>query len=299
MKPRTLRHFLKEAFRSLIVNRLMSFASILTVASCIFIVSLFYMLAANIDFFLSQLEDNLSIVVFVDEYLPPGDIVPLHTRIRDMPQVRNTIFVNRYDALEVLIEEMEFEGGLAMFESLRMDNPLRHGFIIELQDLRYHDAVLRTVWDMPEIANVSDFSAAAEIMITVRDIVQVASLVLILILAAIAIVLIMNTIRITVSTRQVEIGIMKYVGATDWFIRWPFIIEGLLIGFFGGLIPALLSRFGYEHVVTTLAGIPWLNFISFMPGEDIFMYVMPLAVGLGIIIGLIGSLVSVRRYLKV
>jgi cell division transport system permease protein len=97
----------------------------------------------------------------------------------------------------------------------------------------------------------------------------------------------------------VEIGIMKYVGATDWFIRWPFIIEGLLIGFFGGVIPALLCRFGYERVVEMVESIPWLNFIEFMPGEDLFMYVMPLAVVLGIFIGLIGSMVSVRRYLKV
>ncbi|MCL2189892.1 MAG: permease-like cell division protein FtsX [Defluviitaleaceae bacterium] len=297
MKPRTFRHFISEAFRSLVRNRLMSFASILTVASCIFIVSLFYMLAANIDFFLMQLEDSLQIMVFVDEDLPPGAIGPLHDRIRVMPQVANTIFVHRDDALEDLVETLD--GGLERIGALRANNPLRHSFIIELRDLRYHDELIRIFNDMPEIGRVGDFGAAADIMITIRDVVQVASLLLILILAAIAIVLIMNTIRITVSTRQVEIGIMKYVGATDWFIRWPFVIEGLLIGFFGGLIPAVLARLGYEGVISRIAGVPWLNFIEFMPGEAIFMYVMPLAIGLGVLIGLIGSLVSVRRYLKV
>ncbi|MCL2499111.1 MAG: permease-like cell division protein FtsX [Defluviitaleaceae bacterium] len=297
MKPRTIRHYVKEAFRSLIVNRLMSFASILTVASCIFIVSLFYLLAANIEFFLSQLEDNLSIMVFIDEDLPAAEMTPLHQRIVSLPQVRSTEFIHRDDALEDLIISMP--GGVAGFDSLRYSNPLRHSFIIELRDLRYHDEVKNALAEMPEIANIGDFSEAAEIMTTVRDIVRVTSLILILILAMISIVLIMNTIRITVSTRQVEIGIMKYVGATDWFIRWPFVIEGLLIGFFGGVIPAVLCRFGYERVVEAIAGIPWLNFIEFMPGEDIFMYVIPLAVGLGSIIGLIGSFASVRRYLKV
>jgi cell division transport system permease protein len=296
MKPRTIRHYIKEALRSLVVNRLMSFAAILTVASCIFIVSLFYLLAANIEFFLSQLEDNLSIMVFIDEELHPDELSPLYDRIMAMPQVRNMEFINRDDALDDLIENMP--GGM-MFETFRRDNPLRHSFIIELQDLRYYDEIHRLLSETPEIANIGEFSEAAEIMTTVRDIVQFTSLVIIIILGVIAVVLIMNTIRITVSTRQVEIGIMKYVGATDWFIRWPFIIEGLLIGFFGGVIPALLCRFGYERVVGTVANIPWLGFIEFMPGEDLFMYVMPLAVALGILIGLIGSMASVRRYLKV
>jgi cell division transport system permease protein len=297
MKPRTIRHYIREALRSLIVNRLMSFASILTVASCIFIVSLFYLLAANIEFFLSQLEDNLSIMVFVDEDLPAADMTPLHNRIRALPQVARTEFIDRNEALETLIKEMH--GGEAEFGSLRDNNPLRHSFIIELTDLRYHDEVFHILGEMPEIAHIGEFTEAVDIMITVRHIVELASLVLIIMLAGISVVLIINTIRITVSSRQVEIGIMKYVGATDWFIRWPFIIEGLLIGFFGGLIPALLCRFGYERVVESISGIPWLSFIEFLPGEDIFIYVMPLAVGLGILIGLVGSMVSVRRYLKV
>jgi cell division transport system permease protein len=297
MKPRTIRHYRKEAFRSLIINRLMSFASILTVASCIFIVSLFYLLAANIDFFLSQLEESLDIVVFIEEDVPAGELSPLRQRILNLPQVSDVGFIDRTDALEDMITQLE--GGEEVFGIYREDNPLRHSFIIVLRDLRFHDELTLTLLGMPEIAHVGDYGEMATIMTTVRDIVQVASLALIIILAGIAIILIMNTIRITVSTRQVEIGIMKYVGATDWFIRWPFVIEGLLIGFFGGLIPALLCRFGYERVVEIIEDVPWLNFIEFMPGEAIFMYVMPLAVGLGIIIGLIGSTVSVRRYLKV
>jgi cell division transport system permease protein len=297
MKPRTIRLYFKEALRSLVVNRLMSFASILTVASCIFIVSLFYLLAANINYFLGQLEDTLEIVVFIDEYLPAAQLTPLRQRILNMPQVSQVAFIDQRDALEDLILNMP--GGAASFESLRLDNPLRHSFIIELNDLRYYNEVYHLVNDMPEIVNIGEFSELADIMTAIRDVVQVASLVLIIILAGISIVLIINTIRIAVSTRQVEIGIMKYVGATDWFIRWPFVIEGLLIGFLGGVIPALLCRFGYERVVEMVMDIPWLNFISFMPGEDIFMYVMPLAIGLGILIGLIGSMVSVRRYLKV
>lgn len=297
MKPRTIRHYIKEAFRSLVVNRLMSFASVLTVASCIFIVSLFYLLAANIDFFMQQLEETLGIMVFIDDDVSAEDIPALRARIIALPQVRNIEFISRDDSLREMLDD--FGGQGRAFASLWYDNPLPHSFIIELNDLRYNDEVVLFLEGLPEIGSVGDFDDYVEIITTIRDVVQVASLILIIVLAGIAVVLIMNTIRITVSSRQVEIGIMKYVGATDWFIRWPFIIEGLLIGFLGGLIPALACRFGYERVVAILEDTPWLDFIDFMPGEDIFMYVMPLAIALGVFIGLIGSAVSVRRYLKV
>jgi cell division transport system permease protein len=297
MKPRTIRHYIKEALRSLVVNRLMSFASILTVASCIFIVSLFYLLAANINYFLEQLEGNLSIMVFIEDHVSAEALPPLHQRMSALPQVRRIEFVHRDDALREMWENMG--GTEARFETMRLNNPLRHAFIIELNDLRYHDEMILLLADMPEIAPPESLGDVVEIITTVRDLVQVASLLLIVILAGISVVLIMNTIRITVSSRRVEIGIMKYVGATDWFIRWPFVIEGLLIGLVGGLVPALVCRFGYEHVIGILSETPWLNFIAFMPGEDIFMYVMPLAIGLGVLIGLVGSAVSVRRYLKV
>lgn len=298
MKPRTIRHYIKEALRSLVVNRLMSFASILTVASCIFIVSLIYLLTVNVDFFLQQIEGNVSIMVFVDENVSADEILEhVYPHISAQPQVRRVEFLSRDAALEDLMEGLE--GSERAFEMLRLRNPLRHSFIIDLRDLRYHAEMILFLEEMPEIANIGEFGEATDILTSVRDIVQVASLVLIVILAGIAIVLIMNTIRITVSTRQVEIGIMKYVGATDWFIRWPFVLEGLLIGFLGGLIPALACRFGYQYLLGAVENIAWLNFIDFLPGEDIFIYVMPLAIGLGILIGLIGSLVSVRRYLKV
>jgi len=276
----------------------MSFASILTVASCIFIVSLFYLLAANIDYFLQQMEGNISIIAFVDDDVPAdvmqNQVLP---RLENMPQVQSVIFISRDQALRDWLQGLE--GGAEAFESLLLNNPLPHTFEIYLYDLRYHEEAMVILQGMPELNLNHELGSTVEIMTTVRDVVQITSLVLIGVLALIAVVLIMNTIRITVSSRQVEIGIMKYVGATDWFIRWPFIIEGLLIGFIGGMIPALVCRFGYNWLVGVIEGIEWLNFLDFMPGEDIFVYVLPLAVGLGVLIGLVGSAVSVRRYLKV
>jgi len=297
MKLRTFGHFLKEALRSMVVNRLMSFASILTVASCIFIVSIFYLIAANIEYFLTQLEDSLSIVIFIDEDFPTAEMPSLHQRLGNLPQVQRAEFINRDDALEDFIRDLP--GGEAGFNRLREYNPLRHSFIIEMVDLRYHDELVHALEAMHEVANIGDYGDLATIMTTISEVVRLVSFIMIIILAGISIVLIINTIRIAVSSRQVEIGIMKYVGATDWFIRWPFVFEGLLIGFLGGLIPALVCRLGYNRVVYGISNIYWLDFIDLMPGESIFRYVVPLAIVLGTIIGLIGSMVSVRKYLKV
>jgi len=275
----------------------MSFASVLTVASCIFIVTMFYVIAENIDYFLEQIEGNLSITVFIEEEVLFDSMITLRERILAMPQVNTVDFTHREDALEGQIEGME--GGEEAFGSLRYNNPLRHSFEITLHNLRYYDEMIVILRETPEIGRVADIGDTAEIMVTVRGVVRFASFVLIAVLALIAVVLIMNTIRITVSSRQVEIGIMKYVGATDWFIRWPFVIEGLLIGFIGGLIPALIGRMGYGWVVGLIDGIAWLNFLDFMPGEEVFALVIPMAVGLGVLIGLAGSAISVRKYLKV
>jgi len=121
----------------------------------------------------------------------------------------------------------------------------------------------------------------------------------VLILGIISIIIITNTIRITVNARQSEINIMKYVGATDWFIRWPFVIEGMLIGLIGGAIPAVIAWFGYGTIVTRLAAAPYLNFIVFLSEDEIFMYVLPFALILGTVIGLLGSSWSVKKHLKV
>ena len=130
-------------------------------------------------------------------------------------------------------------------------------------------------------------------------VVQVISFILIVILGVVAIVIITNTINITVNARRTEINIMKYVGATDWFIRWPFIIEGVLIGFIGGSIPAVITWAGHDWIVGAIGGIQDLSFIDFLPRYQIFALLIPFALGLGTVIGLVGSGVSVRRHLKV
>ena len=295
MKPRTISYYIKEAFRSLIRNRLMTVASVFAVASSIFIVSIFYILGANMDYFVRQLGDQMAIVVIIEEDQTPLDITRLEGQISALQHVERVYFVSRYDALEDFAEMIGDEDRLA---GLEMDNPLRDSFVVQLSDLAFQQEVLAIVEGLSGIAHARA-TPIVETLNTLSNVVQAISFILVVVLGIISVTIIINTIRITVNSRQTEINIMKYVGATDWFIRWPFIIEGILIGLIGGAIPATIVWLGYGAVVDAIMAFPELAFIGLIPAESIYMYIFPFSLILGSFIGLVGSAVSVRRHLKV
>jgi len=295
MKLRTIRYYFTEAFRSVIVNRFMSVASIFAVASSIFIVAVFYILAANIEFLMNQLEAQMGMAVRLEDHLSPADQARLEQRIRGVPHVSNVTFVSREEALQNMADTL----GPRAVEGLELDNPLRDTFIVELTDLGFHADVERALIGMEGVAEVQSDEEIARMLTTVSNIIAVVSMILVIILAGISIIIITNTIRITVNARKTEINIMKYVGATDWFIRWPFVLEGMIVGLIGGAIPAFVTWFGYGRMVTAISNIPQLSFIEFLPDEYITRYVFPFSLILGGFIGLLGSITSVKRHLKV
>jgi len=298
MKIRTVSYYIREAFRSIIMNRLMSVASIFTVASCIFIVSVFFILASHVSFFVHQMGNSLELVVFIEDNVTDLERNRLEVRIREIPHVTNIRFVSSEEALRNLREWM---GNPPFLDGIDERNPLRASFEMELSDVAYQEQVVQALSRLAEYgaSDVRRSADLARMLATLADVVQMISVTLILILGIVAIVIITNTISITVNARRTEIGIMKYVGATDWFIRWPFIIEGVIIGLIGGLIPTMIAWIGHDRAVGMLAGIPDLQFIVFLPRGQIFVTLFPFAILLGTIIGLVGSGVSVRRHLKV
>ena len=295
MRPRTIKYYIREGFRSLVTNRLMSLASIFAVASSIFIVAVFYIIGGQIEFFMEQLEGTLGMVAFVEEDVEGERLVQIENQIRANLHVANTVFVSRHDALD----EMEEMFGDLLYGLQGDANPLRDSFHIELVNIAFQEDAARVIENIAGVAWVRRDTDLQAALTTMNGIVQLIIAGLLLVLGLISIIIIINTIRITVNNRQTEINIMKYVGATDWFIRWPFIIEGILIGLIGGAIPAFLVWVGYSHSIEALSGIPELQFLEFLPSDYIFMYVLPFAVIIGTAIGFLGSAVSVGRHLKV
>jgi len=277
----------------------MTIASILTVASCVFIVSVFYLLAVNVNSVIGHLQEQIGLVAFVDDDVPDEAMIEIFDRIMAIPNVQIAEFVHPDEALTIL--DNLFEPDSPLLDDFIEDTPFRRSFSIEVIDIQFHDDVVRTLEEMGPygIVSVRSEQGLVDILWNLTRVVQVISIVAILILGLISFVIIINTIRITVSARQSEISIMKYVGATDWFIRWPFIIEGVIIGLVGATIPAIICAMGYDSVLATITNVPMLDFMYFVPGDRVLFYVVPFALILGGLIGLFGSFVSIRKYLKV
>ncbi|MCL1883306.1 MAG: permease-like cell division protein FtsX [Defluviitaleaceae bacterium] len=297
MKPRTIKYFIHEALRSIIYNKFMSIASIFSVASSIFIVVVFYTLGANVEYIMGHMEAQMGMAVRIDENINTADRGRLEHRIRAISNVADVSFVSREEALLSMAESL----GEEHVRGLDIDNPLRDSFIVELTDLAFHDDVERAILNLTPygVADVHSHAEFAQTLSAITNIISIITGILILILTGISIIIITNTIRITVNARKTEINIMKYVGATDWFIRWPFVLEGMIIGLIGGAIPAFITMFTYGRIIRAISDVPMLAFIEFLPEERILIYVFPFSLILGMIIGLIGSITSVKKHLKV
>ena len=296
MRIRTIRHHVGAALMNLFLNRLMTIASILTVASCIFIVSVFYLLVANVNHMFLRLQDEIGMVVLISDDAP-YELTDIYDRIMAVPNVSLATLVTPEENRQII--ESMFGVGTAMTESLLAENPFRRAFSVDIIDIQFHDEVVVALEAVDGVEHVRSEQHLANILWNVTRMVQIVSIVVILILGLISIVIIINTIRITVGSRQAEINIMKYVGATDWFIRWPFVIEGLLIGLVGALVPVVIIVLGYNYVIGMITSVPVLDFMYFLPREAVLVYVVPLALTLGAFIGLFGSIISIRQYLKV
>jgi len=301
MKIRTIRLYIREAVVGLIRNRLMSIASILTVASCLLVVSIFIVLATNIDAFMTQMGSGFEIVAFIEDELNADEVNALYTAITELQNIKTITYVPQEKAFEQLTEMFSDQ---RILEGLESADFLPRSFVIEIDDLPYQETVVAALIKMRDegmgIGVIRYSGEAADVIIAMSNVLRVVCFSLIGLLASISIVIITNTIRITVNARKHEINIMKYIGATDWFIRWPFIIEGMLIGVFGGIIPVAVCWPGYNKLVETVPDkFPLISFFDFVPGNDIFFVISPLIVLLGVLIGVVGSVASISKHLKV
>ena len=299
MNFRSVQYSVGEAFANLLRNRLMSVASIVTVAACIFMMSVSYCLAANLSHMLGDLESTLKITVIVSDGATDDQVSNLLQILENTPHVVDVTYVSAQDALDSIKQDWGDPGGI--LDGLDSDNPLPRSFVLNVDQIRYISSITSQLNALhnPAIDKINQGQDLANGLIVINNVIRVVSIIIVLGLAIISIVIITNTIRLAVNTRRIEINIMKYVGATDWFIRWPFIVEGVIIGIIGALAPVALCWFGYGRVVSLIEGrIPILN-LGYLSSLSIFAVLVPSAVVLGVAIGAFGSFTSIRRHLNV
>lgn len=305
MRIRTIiRHF-REGFRSIWRNGWMSFASISAISISLFILGVFMVLAMNINQLTKDIENEVEIRVYLDVGVERSMVPELQNKIGSLEGVKRIEFVSKEDGLEFLKERLG-EEGRALLEGQEGDNnPLPDSFTVEVYDPRTIDVVASRILALnegqehPLIWELNYGADTVKTLFRVTDIVRNVGLILVAGLALMSMFLIANTIKITIVARRREIAIMKLVGATNGFIRWPFFIEGALLGIIGSAIPAVILTVLYGQLVSATQVELGLLQIALLPLEDVTTILFGLLLGIGFVIGVWGSTLSVRKFLKV
>lgn len=303
VKISSFKYFIKEAVVNIIKNGLMTFASIITVASCVFILITSYNIAANVDNTLQSLNEQIGLTVFLNDDISSDEITKIYDDLANTEHVQTVTFVSSEEAYENFKESLD--GDDKILDGLPKESLLPRSFEIYLDDNANLDLIIdkleKDVGEDKSYSSVRHAKQEVEIIESVTKAIRLVSAILIIGLSFIGTIIIMNTIKITVNTRKNEITLMKYIGATDWFIRWPFIFEGIIIGLLGAFIPICATYLTYNNVVEKLnenLGFA-SSMISYLSANELFKYSTPLAFALGIFIGILGSVTSIRKYLNV
>lgn len=298
MIARAARYAVREALLSLRRNWLMTAASVSTVGVCLLVLAGTLLVAANLDRVAGAVEGQVQIRVFVAEGTPRERLEALRSELAALEGVKEVRVVTKEEALERL--KAQFGDKRGLLEAVEESNPLRDSLEIAVLRPDRVAPVAEAARAREGVAEVAYGQGFVEKLFRVTGLVRAAGLTLVGLLVAATVLIISNTIRLTVFARREEIGIMKLVGATDWFVRWPFVVEGMLMGLLGAVLTAALTWQAYHWAVGRLADL--VPFIPLVTAGDARVLLGDVAVWLftvGALVGAAGSAVSVRRYLRV
>ncbi len=302
MKIRSLFYQIRQGFKNIYRNRLFSLASIATIAACIFIFGVFYSIFTNFQYMVQKAENNISVTVFFKEGLTDADIRKLGDTIKSRVEVSDIHFTSAEEAWNNFKTEY-FADYPELAEGFKNDNPLANSasYEVYLNDAGMQSSLVTYLENLDGVRQVNRSEATASGLSSAAKLVGYVSLAVIVILLAVSIFLITNTIVIGITVRKEEISIMKFIGATDAFVNAPFFIEGITIGVIGSILPLFILRYMYSRLVEYVLGkfSVLSNILVFLPANSVFEVLIPVAIALGIGIGIIGTLFAVRKHANV
>lgn len=302
MRISTFFYTLKQGVKNIWRNKIFSLASIATMSACIFLFGLFYSIVVNFHGILQSVESGVAVTVFFEENVTEEQIAEIGADIDRRAEVSRKVYVSADDAWKEF-GELYFEGAEDMLSGFENDNPLAKSahYEIYLNDISMQNSLVIYLESLDGVREVHSSDIAANTLTDFNRLIGFVSVAIILILLGVAVFLISNTITTGITVRREEIGIMKLIGATDYFVRAPFIIEGILIGFIGSAIPLVLLYFLYSHMIIYVAEkFVWLSsLLQFVPVNQVFMRLAPIALALGAGIGFLGSMLTIRKHLRV
>lgn len=283
-----------EGFRSIFKHGFMSFASVTIIMACLIIMGTVSLLSVNIDALINDLEDQNEIVAYVDEDLSDDDAAALILPVTTTGNVSSAQFVSREAAMDTFMSNYDE----ALMEGID-SSVFRHRYVIQLDDIARMGQTKSELERIPGIAKVLAHLDYAEKFVTIRNIISIVSFVLIAILVFVSFFIMSNTIKLATFNRREEIAIMKMVGASNAFIRMPFVIEGLILGLLGSLL-AFAAQWGlYNLLRDKLMSSFAVSFLNIVPFSSVRDYVLVFFVGVGVLVGAFGGVNAIRNYLKV
>ncbi|NMM54285.1 permease-like cell division protein FtsX [Paenibacillus aquistagni] len=303
MTANTMTRHIREGSKSIYRNGWMSIASISSIVISLFILGVFILLSFNLNVMTSELDSKVQIRVYLQLEVTQDEVALLRTDIGNMAEVSKVEYVTKQQGMDLLEESLGEDGKDILSGYTDETNPLPDSFTVEVKDPQTVGMVAKKIQALNEtnaaqpIWKVKYGQGSVEKLFQMTKMIRNFGLILVAGLAITAMFLISNTIKITIMARQREIGIMKLVGATNSFIRWPFFVEGFLIGLIGAVVTIAILFLGYDQLLSYAATN--LSFIQLIPFEEVWLMVGSVLLALGILIGVWGSTISIRKFLKV
>ena len=295
MSLHSIGYLFREGIKSLLKNRTMCIASIGVLISCLLMTGIAGLLSLNLSVTMESIEGNNTLTVMLRQDVPSLTAVRIGEEIRQIDNVAECTFVPKDSALEGIMADVD--GGTDLFEEFAGDeNPLPDSYKISLSDLSLYDETISAITAIDGVDSISDYRAVANKLSRLDRLLRYCRIGIVIILAVVSLFIIANTVKVTIFSRRVEINIMKSVGATNGFVRVPFIVEGIIIGIISGLVSATVLYFAYDQAVEVVYGLaPWLTIVNIRP------YVWLIYGGylvVGMLFGLLGGTISIGKYLK-
>ncbi len=297
MTGSSLKYLTKEGFRNVWTNRMMSIASICVLMSCLVLIGSAALVFLNIDSLLSRIEEENVVMVYLKEDATDDDIAKMETEIESMDNISDVEFVPKEDAWEEQLETME-EAQAKFFTEISSDIPLPDAYKVTVKDLDLFDGTIKELEALDNVDTIRQNQDLAQKLVTIRQGVSIISIVIVAVLFAISLFIISNTIRLTVYSRRLEISIMKSVGATNSFVRFPFVIEGMILGVVSGVVGLGVVWGLYELAITQFGDLLSSLGLKAVVFTDYALLMLGLFVAIGIICGVGGSLTTMRKYLN-
>ena len=299
MKYSIFGYLVGEGFRNVFKNKKSTMASLMIMCATMFIFGIFFIVGQNINHLTKTVEEQQGMNVFIFDETTEQEKRELESKIRTNPYVNNVQFTTKDEALEK-VKKM-FKGKQSLFARYETDNPFKAAYTVTLTDLTKAEEVKSSIEKEKGVSSVEMNTESIKALIAIANGIKIISGIILVILICICIFIITNTIKLTVHARRKEISIMRYVGATNSFIRWPFMVEGMMIGLIAVLISLVIISGSYNVIITKAEqfliegriNIPLLSL------QDIFTPILVVFLVLGIGIGALGSAISMRKYLKV